>query len=116
MVAKFLSDIPTAVSLRDAVDLVIEQNKSIGYPPTIFMRELKDLHGGALVDRCNKFIKSNSAFAAVWKALQEHPKMWTIEDFVIRQGNQWGFSEEVIEKAKQSVEEFNKHRNIARDS
>lgn len=113
---KFLNDIPNAESLRHAVDLVIEQNKSIKHPPKIFIRELNGLNGGVLVDRCSKFIKSDSAFAAVWEALQNHPKMWTIEDFVIQQGNQWGFPEEIIEKAKQSVEEFNKRRNITRGS
>ena len=63
MVANFLSDIPTTVSLRNAVDLVIEKNKSIGYPPTILVRELKGLHGRALVNRCSKFFKSSRVWS-----------------------------------------------------
>lgn len=92
--------------LRDAVDDVIDNNKSAGYPPTRFMEKTRDKAGSDLRLACEDLLLSETAENAVIAALQSHPKMWTLEDFVIRQGVSWGFGPEALRAAQRRVKDF----------
>ncbi len=98
--------IPKVNNLREAVQFVIKNNTDIGYSPTYFIRETS-CSDRALPGQCIKLVHSPNALNAVYMALEKHPDMVTLEDFVVRYGEEWGLPAETISKAKESVTTFN---------
>ena len=99
-------NVPTVKTLRDAVDKVIDNNKSEGYPPTRFMEKVGDKMGSELRMACEELLFSEIAERAVINALPSYPKMWTLEDFVTQQGASWGFGPEALRAAHRRVKDF----------
>ena len=105
-----MNNLPRPNSLKQAVDLVIQQNKSIKYNPARFIGKLQGLTGMALTDGIAELIKSENAVSSVFDHLKKYKGMWTIEDFVIQQGQDWGFDLESINSAQRNVEIYDHRR------
>ena len=80
--------LPHVNNLREAVNLVIKNNKSEGYHPSLFIR-ITDCPDNELVEKCEKLIKSPSAQTHLLKVLEKHPNIITLEDFVIKYGKNY---------------------------
>lgn len=100
-----LQSLPKANSLREAVNKVIQSNKSDKYNPTRFI-QLTAVNNDELVTACSKLIQNPNALPALFDAFQKHKSLLTIEDFVSVFGLEWGFSQEIIDEARTRSEEF----------
>ena len=94
--------------LREAVRKVISDNKATGYNPIRFIQITGNGDVPELLPVCRQLLKSDTAFEALDEALQKHGSLLTIEDYVMRWGQQLGFDDEYVEIAKASSETFDK--------
>ena len=53
-------------------------------------------------------IRSATAIEAMETAVQNHPGLLTLEDYVMRWGAEWGLTAETMELARASSESFDK--------
>ena len=97
---------PSPVSLREAVETVVDQNKSIGYNPTRFTRMTQGGYADNLVEVCDRLIRRGETYEAVSDQLENHPDILTLEDLIVHSphGREWGLAESAIEMAKARVE------------
>ncbi len=94
-----MEKLPEVNSLRNAVQEVVKNNKSIGYNPTRFM-QIVTVNDKELINVCTSLVKSQDALSAIFDALLKYPNLLTLEDLVGVYGDQWGFDTEIIEEAK----------------
>lgn len=94
--------LPVVNTLSDGFQAVIRSNRQDGYPPTIFEQMNQD------VAAMTNLIWSDRAKTAVRRALRSHRDLLTIEDFVSRYGQSWGFDTATIAHAQDSVCEFDR--------
>jgi hypothetical protein len=99
-------NVPSVINLREAVRYVIENNTNEGYPPNYFRRKTS-CPDRELLRSCLDLLYNPNSINAVYKSLEAHPKMITLEDFIVRYGNDWGFTPDNIQKAKDSLDTFN---------
>ncbi len=98
--------LPRVTTLQQAVEEVIGSNRVDGYTPTLFIRMTQYGNAPDLQQVCERLILRGETLDAVTRALKSHPNMLTIEDFVARRGNEWGFSDEVVKAAQARVTYF----------
>ncbi len=97
--------------LSAAVRKVIGQNQSIGYPPNRFLVMTQDGMAEDLTEQCEKLVRSQQAYAQIWEAIRKFPTLLTLEDEIVRSPDGLGLSAEVVELARERVNEFDKIRN-----
>ena len=98
--------IPSPSTLKEAVETVIDQNKSIGYNPTRFTQMTQGGYADNLVEVCDRLIQRGETYEAVSDQLENHPDILTLEDLIVHspRGREWGLDESTIEMAKARVE------------
>lgn len=100
--------LPSVVSLASAVSRVIESNRADGYMPNRFIQATAAGTASNLLAVCTRLINSGEALQHLEKALLSYPTLLTIEDFVGRYGEEWGFDAATIEMAAQRSQHFDK--------
>ena len=97
---------PSPVSLREAVETVIDQNKSIGYNPTRFIQMTQGGYAGNLGEIRDRLIQRDETYQALSGQLDNHPDILTLEDLIVHSphGREWGLAEPTIVMAKARVE------------
>lgn len=105
--------LPRVHTLRDAVETVIKSNVKDQYRPNRFITvvTVSDLE---LKEVCGRLICKPESLSALYEAFQKHSDLLTIEDFVSRYGETWGFNEEVIKEARLRTEQFDQWVNHKR--
>ena len=100
------TQLPSPGTLKEAVQAVIEQNKSVGYKPVYFISATGEGYAPNLVQACTKLIYSDSAVEALQSAVSKYCIVITLEDFIIRSeyGREWGFDEESVRRAEATVQ------------
>ena len=98
--------VPSPSTLKEAVETVIEQNKSIGYNPTRFTQMTEGGYADNLVAVCERLIQRGETYEAVSEQLDKHPDILTLEDLIFHSlhGRLWGLAESTLEMAKARVE------------
>ena len=96
---------PCPVSLREAVETVIQQNRSIGYTPTRFIQMTEGGHAENLPGICDRLIQSGATYEAVSNQLNRYPNTLTLEDLIVHStyGRGWMLDEMTVETAKARV-------------
>ena len=94
------------IDLHEAVKKVIRDNRARGYTPTRFMNMTGNGDKPELLSVCQQLLKSDTAFEAIYTALLEHGSLLTIEDYVVRWGDELGFDDEYVKIAKERSEAF----------
>ncbi len=73
--------IPNPATLRGVVSEVVQQNKAIGYDPIRFIQATVGKTEGELILACDKLLRSDSAFEAIWASVTgQYPELLTLED------------------------------------
>ena len=72
--------VPSPSTLKEAVETVIEQNKSIGYNPTRFTQMTEGGYADNLVAVCDRLVQRGETYEAVSGQLDKHPDILTLED------------------------------------
>lgn len=101
-----MRQLPSAQTLRQAVIKVIEINKEDGYIPTRFMQVTGYGDVPDLLPVCERLILKGELLEYLEGALKRFPTLLTLEDFVSRYGDNWGFSQEVIKAAAARAQYF----------
>ena len=101
---------PCPVSLREAVETVIQQNRSIGYRPTRFIQMTEGGNADNLPEICDRLIQNVETYNAVSSQLNRHPDILTLEDLIVHSthGGDWGLDEMTVDTAKARVEGWDK--------
>ena len=99
-------EIPNSETLSEACQEIIEQNKSVGYIPTLFISETENGHANNLVAVCHKVIYSPTALEQLEKAVQRYRRVLSLEDLICYSTHSatWGISDDARERAKATVE------------
>jgi hypothetical protein len=92
--------LPEVKTLQDAVIAVISNNKKCGYNPTRFIQLTEGGFASDLLHRCERLMMSEGDSETLERAVREHPGMLLLEDFIVPQGREWGFSEEAVRRAE----------------
>ena len=97
---------PAPSTLKEAVETVIAQNKSVGYNPTRFTQMTRGGHADDLIEVCDRLIQRGETLDSVSSQLGNHPDILTLEDLIVHspRGMEWGLDESTIEIAKARVE------------
>ena len=103
-------------NLRNAVQEVIRQNTSVGYPAPRFRQVTLECEAPDLRRVCEGLIESGTAIEAMETAVRNYPNLLTLEDYVLRWGPEWGFNPEMIERARASSEWFDRIAGFRRYS
>ena len=98
--------LPNVQTLKEAVKQVIQSNSSDGYVPTRFIQATGGGDSPTLPYVCDRLIVKGETLEYLERALIEHPQLLTLEDFVVRDGANWGFSLSTIEIAEARVKYF----------
>ena len=98
-----MRELPDVKSLGDAVRAVIQSNKADGYNPSRFVQITLAGTAPDLKRLCEKLILSGQALDHLDGAFEKHRSLLTLEDFVARYGRDWGYSDEVLDMARQRV-------------
>lgn len=109
MVARTL---PEVNSLEAAVQTVIRQNRSMGYPPNRFTSATKsgNIPTDELVEYLSNLVVTRKAQDWVGESVKRLQEVLTIEDY-LQYGDlaqRWGFSRQVSEAAREAVRYYNK--------
>ena len=101
-------EIPTPRTLREAVDVVIAQNKTQGYSPTRFAAAVS-VADSELTKVCASLISSATALEALEKAIQSYPNLLFLEDLLATPESlpDWGFEPDVIDRARATTQWLN---------
>lgn len=75
--------VPNPGNLREAVQLVIDQNRRVGYSPNRFRQITEDGEANDLVDVCDRQIRSNDTLHMLLDVMDEFPSLLTLEDLVV---------------------------------
>ena len=70
--------IPSPSTLKEAVETVIDQNKSIGYNPTRFTQMTQGGYADNLIEVCDRLIQRGETYEAVSDQLENHPDILTL--------------------------------------
>ena len=99
------NQLPNPLTLREAVQEVIQQNKNIGYNPRRFIGATEEGHISNLIQVCTNLIFSDNAVKELERAVTRFPNLLTLEDLVVKSefGSQWDFDEDSIQRAKETV-------------
>jgi hypothetical protein len=99
--------LPHPSSLGEAVRAVIDSNRADGYPPNRFVGVTQDGLAPNLLGVCSDLINSGETLEWLERALQDHPTLLTIEDFVCCYGSSWGFNAATVQAACDRAAYFN---------
>ncbi len=88
------------------MERVIESNSQDGYVPTRFIQATEYGRAPGLTRVCENLIQKGETLEYLEDALKKFPTLLTLEDFVARFGEGWGFSRTTIDVAKQRVVYF----------
>lgn len=107
-------NLPSAKSLSEAIIVVKEQNRAIGYPPHRFVAKL--VNSKNLVLSCIELLTSQSAYTAVVSAItiKGHRDLLTIEDFISVHGSEWGFPTDIVRVANERVQDYDRYARCQR--
>jgi SRSO17 transposase len=111
-----MRELPKVETLREAVREIIESNIRDGYPPHRFIQATEGGNAADLGVVCERLINKAETLEWLEGALERIPTLLTLEDFVSRQGSEWGMSVETVEAAKARVERFDEIAGTARYS
>ncbi len=101
--------LPIVNKLSDAVRVVIDSNRNDGYTPSRFIQVTEDGEAQDLHAICEKLIVKGETLEYLEKALLKYPTLLlTLEDFIVRFGPTWGFSNEAVEAARARVVFFDR--------
>ena len=97
---------PAPSTVKEAVETVIAQNKSIGYNPARFIQITQGGYANDLIEVCDRLIQRGETLDAVSSQLDKHPDILTLEDLIVHSphGKEWGLDESTIEISKARVE------------
>jgi hypothetical protein len=101
-----LRPLPAVTTLQEAVEQVINSNQRDGYVPTRFIQATEYGHASNLRAACERLIQKGETLENLEDALRKFPTLLTLEDFVSRFGDGWGFSRTTVDIAKQRVAYF----------
>ena len=91
--------LPTPQTLSAAVRLVIESNREDGYTPTRLIQFTQEGFARNLIAVCSRLINKGEILEWLERALERHPMLLTLEDFVCLRGSEWGFDAATIQMA-----------------
>jgi hypothetical protein len=91
---------PNAHGLGEAVRCVIQSNIADGYTPNRFIHATSDGTAPDLLTVCVRLINRGETLEYLENALRRFPTLLTLEDFVLRRGQEWGFDDATIETAR----------------
>ena len=80
--------VPPPKTLREATETVIERNSSVGYVPTDFIKRTRSSKDFALLEVCQNLIMKAETLQWLEQALTKHPGLLTLEDLVLRSGEE----------------------------
>ena len=102
--------VPSPVTLQDAVETVISQNQSIRYNPARFIQITQGGYAANLVDVCNRLIQKGETFEALSPQVHRRPDTLTLEDLVAHSnhGGEWNLDESTVEVARARVEAWDR--------
>ena len=101
-------NVPEPQTLREAVQEVIHQNRSVGYIPSEFITITENGYADDLVTRCTSLVNSPDALLWVYSGVENYPEFLSLEDMIILSphGGEWGFDEATLAEARQRHEAF----------
>jgi hypothetical protein len=108
-----MAKLPIVNCLRAATLEVIKNNKENGYPPNRFS-QMVSVKDHELPSVCARLVTSQDALSSLYSAVSQHPNLLTLEDFIAKYGEEWGFTEEVIDQAEQRSRLFDEIANRQR--
>jgi len=97
-------------TLKGAVSFIIKQNKEIGYIPHRFISITQNGNAGNLEEIISRLVLKAELLEEIEGQIKEHSDMITIEDLIMGEENNFGFSENVVEIARANLERFNQIR------
>ena len=95
-------------SLRRAVKMVLSNNRALGYPSQRFSQITQEGDNPELLRLCEELVMSANALAYMEKAVTNYSGFLTLEDYVARWGDEWGFSAQAVEHAQAAAETFDR--------
>ena len=98
--------LPAVTTLQEAVEQVINSNQRDGCVPTRFIQTTEHGRASNLLAVCERLIQKGETVENLEDALRKFPTLLTLEDFVSRFGDGWGFSRTTVYIAKQRVSYF----------
>lgn len=96
--------LPRADNLADACSQVIAQSQ--GDPATRFEQAIRGRDGQALVVVISRMINNHDAIEYREKEVKRFPGLLTVEDYVCRYGEEWGFDQTTIDNAGANARYF----------
>lgn len=108
--------LPAVTTLQEAVEKVIESNSRDGYVPSRFIQATEYGRAPSLTRVCENLIQKGETLEYPEDALKKFPTLLTLEDFVSRFGEGWGFSRATVDIAKQRAAYFDQIAGGARYS
>lgn len=99
------------MTLRQAVELIIEQNKSLKYVPTYFIRITADKDDFQLSEAIRGLILKPELLEDLEKKINKYGSILTIEDLVVFKDDHFSFADDVVMEAKKRSESFNWFRS-----
>ena len=100
--------LPTPQTLSAAVSLVIDSNRQDGYTPTRFIQVTQEGSAPNLLAVCSRLINKGEILEWLERALESHPMLLTLEDFVCIRGSELGFDAATIQMACARVTHFDR--------
>ena len=107
-------DIPENIehlNLSQATQYVIDQNTSVGYPPTEFIKIVnRGIASGDLDVRISNLVADIALLERLESVIKNHPGAVMIEDLIANKSDGFGLSDEVKRQAQARMERFNQLR------
>ena len=98
--------LPTVRTVNEAVRFVINSNREDGYVPSRFIQITQNGDAPNILEVCRRLINKGELLETLEKDFAKYPGMVTIEDFVGRQGDEWGFDDATIRNARARSDYF----------
>ena len=100
------------LTLRDALQEVIDQNRRVGFLPETFIEVTERGYVDDPVTRCSSLIHSGQALSEVTQGVIKCREFLSLEDLIAlsAHGSEWGFHEATMARAKELCEAFNSMR------
>ena len=92
--------------LRRAVRKVIEQNRSIGYPPNRFIQATEDGFAANIVEVCERLLTNPETLQHLEPAVKAFRNLLTLEDEVTEHPTGFGLSDDARRSAQDRVTWF----------
>lgn len=105
-------NLPEVNSLEAAVQTVIRQNRSMGYPPNRFASATRsgNIPTDQLVEYLSDLVVTRRAEQWVGESVERLQEVLTIEDYLQYDdlAQRWGFDRQVSEASREAVRYYNK--------